>query len=76
MAVDTKQLRNKVVLFKISGFDRVLSGTVVNDEELGMWIVSPDSITQLMKIVGGQVPQQPALFVPFASLNWMIASNA
>ena len=75
MPVDTKQLRYKAVLFKISGFDRVLSGTVVNDEDLGLWIVSSDAIAQLMKIVGGQVPQQPALFVPFASVNWMIASN-
>ena len=76
MTVDTKHLRSKGVIFKISGGDRVLTGTVVNEEEHGLWIVGSDAVAHLWANSGGQIPQQPALFVPFASLAWLIAPNS
>ena len=76
--IDKEHLRDKEVAFRIRCVKKIVHGTVRNVENDGLWIVAPELLAELRgegwtTMVGPA--QNPVLFVPTASLEFLIASD-
>jgi len=76
--IDKEHLRDKEVAFRIHSVKKIVHGTVRNVEHDGFWIVAPELLVELRgegwTAMVGQA-QNPVLFVPTASLEFLIASD-
>jgi hypothetical protein len=76
--IDKEHLLEKDVAFRIRGVKKIVHGTVRNIENDGFWIVTPELLVELRgegwTTMVEQI-QNPVLFVPTASLEFLIASD-
>ncbi|PYX96168.1 MAG: hypothetical protein DMG71_06810 [Acidobacteria bacterium] len=76
--IDKQHLRDKDVAFRIRCVKKIVHGTVRNVENDGFWIVAPELLAELRgegwTATVGQA-ENPVLFVPTASLEFLIASD-
>jgi len=74
--IDKAHLRDKDVAFRIHCVKKIVHGTVRNVEDDGFWIFAPELLAELRgegwTTMVGQM-QNPILFVPTTSLEFLIA---
>jgi len=84
--IDKTRLTEKLVMFRMTRSNSVYSGTVKHVENDGVWIETPDLLVELAQDAAwkniyqrfvGQIQQskQPAFFLPFAALQFLIAAQ-
>lgn len=74
--VDLKHLRNKTIVIKIGAMPTAISGFVVNEESEGLWIGGSDFVAEIGKTTSLPMGiKTPAFFVPFAQIQWLMASQ-
>jgi hypothetical protein len=76
--IDKAHLRDKDVAFRIRCVKKMVHGTVRNVEDDGFWIFAPELLAELRgegwTTMVGQI-ESPVLFVPTASLEFLIAAD-
>ena len=81
--MDTKHLQDKPVLFRMTRSNAVYSGIVKQVESAGVWIETTDLLIELAQDAAWKKPYQqfvgkiqaraPQFFVPFATLQFLVA---
>ena len=75
--IDLHGLRDKTVVIKVTGFPHTISGTVVNIENSGIWILTqelPSELAQAGASIKTEV-RKPVIFVPFFQLLFLVATQ-
>ena len=74
--IDLGHLENKPVVFKLPGMTKAITGKVVKvEKERGLWIMDGGLANSLSQFGFPAVLEKPALFVPFSSLEWLMAAS-
>jgi hypothetical protein len=77
--IDKDHLRDKQVLFKLVGIPVIYAGVVRCIEGDGLWIEAPSLINEMLRDAARksltEKIQAPILFVPTASLVYLIAAK-
>ena len=74
--VDLKHLRNKTIIVKVAALPRAISGSVINEEPDGLWVAGSDLLVEVTKATSlTSTVRTPAVFVPFAQIQWLMASQ-
>ncbi len=75
--IDLHALRDKTVVIKVTGFPHTISGTIVNIETAGIWILTPELPSELADagaLIKTEI-RKPVVFVPFAQLLFLVATQ-
>jgi hypothetical protein len=77
--IDKDHLRDKQVLFKLAGIPVIYAGVVRYVEGDGLWVEAPSLIGEMLRDAAwkslAEKIQVPILFVPTASLVYLIAAK-
>lgn len=74
--IDTAHLDNRPIIFKLHSVSKAMSGTVVKvEKDHGFWIMGGDLLQMLSSFGSAGMLEKPALFVPFESLEWLLAAS-
>lgn len=76
-SMSLEELQNQTIVFKITGFPKAMSGTLVSVDDAGIWVSSqelPSEIAQAGALTR-KAPTRPVLFVPFSQLLYLVVSE-
>jgi hypothetical protein len=76
--MNTSHLIGEPVEIKVSGLNSAVSGVILGVEPAGLWIHKGDVLERIAVNRGDDfpaVPSDPAIFVPFATISWMMTSR-
>jgi hypothetical protein len=73
--INLSHLAEKEVVFKIPAVNKAMSGKVTRVEDKGLWIIGREIALALSQSGFPVGLQEPALFVPFHSLEWLMAAS-
>jgi len=77
--IDKDHLRNKQVLFRLVGIPVIYAGVVKYVEDDGLWMEVPSLIGEMLRDAAwkslAEKIEAPILFVPTASLVYLIAAK-
>ena len=73
----TSHLVGQSVEIKVAGFSSPISAVVLGVEAAGLWIHKGDVVEKIaadQDSVSSSSPKDPAVFVPFATISWLITA--
>ena len=76
--MNSTQLLGQMVSVKIEGVDTVISAVILGVESVGLWIHKGDVLEKIDACENGarsQVLKEPAVFLPFARIFWLITET-
>jgi len=74
--IDLGHLENRRIIIKLPNMRAAMAGTVVKiEKERGLWIMDNALERSLQEFGFPAVLEKPALFVPFSSLEWLVAAS-
>lgn len=72
---DLNKYLNKGVMASVAGAPQPIEATLTAIDELGIWITAERLVANILQ-VQPRIPIDPAiLFVPYQSLNWLMAAD-
>jgi hypothetical protein len=75
--MNTSRLIGQAVEIKVAGLSSPVSAVILGVEPAGVWIHKGDVFEKIaIDQVGGvspSLPKDPAVFVPYATISWLIA---
>ena len=75
--MNTSQLIGQSVHIKLAGIPSPFSAVILGTEAAGLWVHKGDVIDQIaanQDSVSAGLPQDPAVFLPFATISWLITA--
>jgi hypothetical protein len=76
--MNTSRLVGQAVEIKVAGLASPVSAVILGVEAAGLWIHKGDVFEKIAVNQGGgaslSLPKDPAVFVPFATISWLIAA--
>ena len=76
--MNTSQLVGQAVEIKVAGLPSPVSAVILGVEAAGLWIHKGDVVEKIGVDRGGGVssglPKDPAVFVPFATISWLMTA--
>jgi hypothetical protein len=75
--IDKRHLIGKSVIIKLDSVSKALTGVVSHVENDGIWFISGDIIGEIASAMAG-LPlgvNEPAVYVPFSKISWLMAPN-
>ena len=75
--MNTSHLIGQSVQIKIAGIASPFSAVILGAETAGLWVHKGDILNQITANQGGVspgLPEDPAVFLPFATISWVITS--
>jgi hypothetical protein len=76
--VNTAHLIGQSVEIKVAGLSSAVSAVILGVETAGLWIHKGDVLEKIAVNLGSDspdVPKDPAVFVPFATISWMMTER-
>jgi hypothetical protein len=75
--MNTSHLIGQSVQIKLAGIPSSFSAVILGSEAAGLWVHKGDIIDKIAGNRGGAsegLPQDPAVFLPFATISWLITA--
>ncbi len=75
--MNTSHLIGQSVQIKVAGLDSPFSAVILGAETAGLWVHRGDIIDKIAVNQNGastDLPQDPAVFLPFANISWLITA--
>jgi hypothetical protein len=75
--MNTSHLIGQSVEIKVAGLASSFSAVILGSEAAGLWVHKGDIIDQIAVSQGGvspNLPEDPAVFLPFATISWLITA--
>jgi hypothetical protein len=75
--MNTSHLIGQSVQIKLAGTPSAFSAIILGSEAAGLWVHKGDIIDKIAGNQGGAsdgLPQDPAVFLPFATISWLITA--
>jgi hypothetical protein len=75
--MNTSHLIGQSVQIKLAGIPSSFSAVILGSEAAGLWVHKGDIIDKIAGNRGGaseRLPQDPAVFLPFATISWLITA--
>jgi hypothetical protein len=75
--MNTSHLIGQSVQIKLAGIPSPFSAVILGSEAAGLWVHKGDILDKIAGNEGGAsevLPQDPAVFLPFATISWLITA--
>jgi hypothetical protein len=75
--MNTSHLIGQSVQIKLAGIPSPFSAIIIGSETAGLWVHKGDILDQIaVNQSGGSaaLPEDPAVFLPFATISWLITA--
>ncbi len=75
--MNTSHLIGQSVQIKVAGLVSPFSAVILGSENAGLWVHKGDIIDKIAVELGDAsagLPQDPAVFLPFANISWLITA--
>ena len=76
--MNTSHLVGQSVQLKVESLDSVVSAVILGVESAGLWIHKGDVVEKIVASKGGvgtATPKEPAVFLPFSKISWLITET-
>jgi hypothetical protein len=76
--VNTAHLIGQSVEIKVAGLTSAVSAVVLGVETAGLWIHKGDVVEKIaidQRADSPSLPKDPAIFVPFATISWLMTAT-